>query len=488
MPERRPSHATLLDNHPAMRLFFPILALTLLLTAASATAVHAQSRVVPESREQIQLSFAPVVREAAPAVVNIFTRTTVTTRRTPFEGDPFFERFFGRNFGFGVPRQRQERSLGSGVIVRPEGVIVTNNHVIDGADEITVVLADRREFPADLVHADPRTDLAILRIDADGETLPTLTLRDSDTVEVGDIVLAIGNPFGVGQTVTSGIVSALARTRVGITDFSFFIQTDAAINPGNSGGALVTLDGRLIGINTAIYSRDRQGGSIGIGFAVPSNMVETVINAGISGDTARPWLGASGKSVTADLAAAVGLDRPAGVIIEDVFDGSPAARAGLLPGDVVVRFAGREVPDLQALRYRLATEQPGGTTEIEAIRRGRPVSLSFPLEIAPEEPPRNITQLGAESPLAGLTVANLSPAFNEEIGMPTNKRGVVVLDVNRGSSAARVGFRPQDILLELAGRPVPTVAEVERVIARNRGDWEIVVERNGERRATVVAR
>ncbi|MCR9256815.1 MAG: Do family serine endopeptidase [Alphaproteobacteria bacterium] len=467
-----------------MRTLLSILLICFALTGPAT----AQTRVVPESREDVMLSFAPVVKKAAPAVVNIYTKTTVSTRRSPFAGDPFFERFFGRDFGFGVPQQRQEQSLGSGVIVRSNGVIVTNNHVIDGADEITVILADRREFPARLTYADPRTDLAILEIDTRGEDLPTLTLRDSDTIEVGDIVLAIGNPFGVGQTVTSGIVSALARTRVGITDFSFFIQTDAAINPGNSGGALVTLDGKLIGINTAIYSRDRKGGSIGIGFAVPTNMVDTVISAALSGESARPWFGAAGKSVTSDIADAVGLSRPSGVIIEDVYESSPAHRAGLRPGDVVVGIDGREVPDLQSLRYRLATGKPGDLAELEVIRRGRLTRLELPLEIAPEVPPRNITRLGNISPLAGLTVANMSPAFNEEIGMPSNKRGVIVLDVDRGSSAARVGFRAQDIVLEVAGREIDSVDTLRRTIQRNRSDWPIVVERNGERRSTVVSR
>ena len=272
-------------------------------------------RVVPDTRQEIQLSFAPVVRATAPAVVNIYSRRVVQARASPLFDDPFFRRFFGQGSPLGVPRQRIENSLGSGVIVAPEGVIATNRHVVAGADEVTVVLADRREFEARILGTDERTDVGVLKVETGGESLPYLAFRDSDTVEVGDLVLAIGNPFGVGQTVTSGIVSATAQTRVGITDLNFFIQTDAAINPGNSGGALVDLEGRLIGINTAIYSQS--GGSIGIGFAIPADMVRSVVAGFTSfGRLQRPWLGAAGREVTNDVAHALGLRRPAGVLIE----------------------------------------------------------------------------------------------------------------------------------------------------------------------------
>ncbi|MEX1147469.1 MAG: trypsin-like peptidase domain-containing protein, partial [Sphingomonadales bacterium] len=242
----------------------------------------AQERAVPQSQADVQLSFAPVVKAVTPAVVNIYTRRVVRSdpQASPFFDDPFFRRFFGDGPAMGTPRERVQRSLGSGVIVSADGIIVTSHHVIGEADQITVALYDRREFEAEVVLSDESTDLAVLRIDTEGEELPHLELRDSDTLEVGDLVLAIGNPFGVGQTVTSGIVSAVARTNVGVSDYQFFIQTDAAINPGNSGGALVTLDGKLAGINTAIYSRT--GGSIGIGFAIPSNMVGSVVVAAVT--------------------------------------------------------------------------------------------------------------------------------------------------------------------------------------------------------------
>ncbi|MCC7167320.1 MAG: trypsin-like peptidase domain-containing protein, partial [Rhodospirillales bacterium] len=298
----------------------------LALFALAALPAWAQS--VPQSRDQIRLSFAPLAKQTAPAVVNIYTRKVVQTRQvvSPFMNDPFFQRFFGEQFGMGMPQERIQRSLGSGVIVGAEGVIVTNHHVIKDSDEITVVLSDRREFEAQLVGSDERTDLAVLRIQTKGEKLPALDWGDSDALEVGDLVLAIGNPFGVGQTVTSGIVSALARTTAGITDFQFFIQTDAAINPGNSGGALITMDGKLVGINTAIYSRD--GGSNGIGFAIPAAMGRSVVGGILAtGKPIRPWLGAAGQTVTAEIAQSLGLAKPMGVFVNNLHPGGPAEKA-----------------------------------------------------------------------------------------------------------------------------------------------------------------
>ncbi|HRX40540.1 MAG TPA: trypsin-like peptidase domain-containing protein, partial [Parvularculaceae bacterium] len=278
--------------------------------------IEGAQRVAPQSMAEVHLSFAPIVEKTSPAVVNVFTRSTIN--RTT--GDPFFDRFF--NVG---PREQQ--SLGSGVIVSPDGVIVTNNHVIDGAQEIKVVFADRREFAAKKMFTDPQTDVAVLKIEA-GEALPFLEFGNSDALEVGDVVLAIGNPFGVGQTVTSGIVSALARTAVSISDYQFFIQTDAAINPGNSGGALVDINGNLIGINTAIYSRS--GGSNGIGFAIPARLVQQVIRSAMNGgELKRPWIGASTDSVSADVARVLKLDRPAGAIVSEIWPGGPAAAAGI---------------------------------------------------------------------------------------------------------------------------------------------------------------
>ncbi len=451
--------------------------LVLLLCLVAAPA-FAQPRV-PESREQIALSFAPVVKRAAPAVVNITTRRTQQALPSPLLQDPMFRRFFGDQFpGMG---QRVQSSLGSGVIVDPSGLIVTNFHVIRGAEEIVVSLADRREFEATVARGDERTDLAILRIDARGERLPFLEMRDSDDVEVGDLVLAIGNPFGVGQTVTQGIVSAVARTMAGISDFRFFIQTDAAINPGNSGGALVAMDGRLVGINTAIFSRD--GGSNGIGFAVPANMVNTVVaSVRAGGRLVRGWLGAAGQAVTQDVAAAVGLPRPQGVVLADVFPDGPAERAGLRRGDVVLAVEGREVNDNEALRFRIATQTVGQPVRLTVARQGRTETVSVAVVAPPENPPRDTTPMRGQNPLSGATLANLSPALVEELGLDLPPRGVIVLELRRGSPAANLRLQPGDILARVNEREIRTVEDARRA-AQTPLPWRLTV-RRGERTLT----
>ena len=455
----------------------------LMLLAPAATADEA----VPGSQAEIELSFAPLVKKVAPAVVNIYTRRVVQAQAvSPFLSDPFFRRFFGDDFGFGRPTERIQNSLGSGVLVASDGLIVTNHHVVKDSDEITVVLADRREFDARVVTSDERTDLALLRIDPPAEPLPFLELRDSDDLEVGDLVLAIGNPFGVGQTVTGGIVSALARTRVGIGDFGFFIQTDAAINPGNSGGALVGMDGRLVGINTAIFSRGN-GGSIGIGFAIPSNMVATVIAAERTGGRlVRPWIGAAGQGVTADLAEGVGLDRPGGVILKDLHPAGPAALAGLRVGDVVLAVDGRAVDDPSALRFRLATLPVGGKAKLSVRRLGRDLDVDVDLVAAPEDPPRDETVLDGAHPLTGATVANLSPALAEELSVDGAWRGVIIVTLRRGSIAHRAGLAPGDILLRVNDRETDTVAALREALDRPVSRWRIAFRRAGETRVVVV--
>jgi serine protease Do len=448
---------------------------------SGAGAAWAQDKVIPSSRAEIVLSFAPVVKQVAPAVVNIYAQRIVRQRAiSPLFDDPFFRRFFGDSFG--TERQEVQNSLGSGVIVDESGLVVTNHHVVAGASEITVVLSDRREFAAELVVDDERSDLAVLRIDSAGEKLPVVALKDSDQAQVGDLVLAIGNPFGVGQTVTSGIVSALARTQVDISDFNSFIQTDAAINPGNSGGALVTLDGKLIGINTAIYSRS--GGSIGIGFAVPSNMVRTVIaSARSGGEIMRPWLGLFGQAVTADLAEGVGLDRPRGVIVSQIYPGGPADQAGLKLGDVIVSVDGRPVHDMDALVFRIATRELGGTATLEVWRERHALTLTLPLAVAPETPPRNITQLLERHPLAGATVANLSPALAEELDLSGAWRGVIVIEIVRASAAHRFGFRAGDLIVAVNEREVTRVSELKEALGRASGRWSITFSRDGRLRS-----
>jgi Do/DeqQ family serine protease len=437
----------------------------------------APGRVVPSSAAQLQLSFAPIVAKTAPAVVNVYSRRVVTTR-APMFGDDFFSQFGGPNF-FGVPRQRVEQSLGSGVIVRSDGVIVTNNHVIEDGQDLTVALADRREFAAQVILADQQSDIAILKIDTKGQALPVISFGDSDKAQVGDLVLAIGNPFGVGQTVTSGIVSALARTQAGISNYQFFIQTDAPINPGNSGGALVGIDGKLIGINTAIYSRG--GGSNGIGFAIPSNMVKLVVDQALSqGHVTRPWLGADGQEVTQEIAQSMGLDRPQGVLVTNVQAGSPAAKAGLAVGDLISSINGFSVDDPTSLRYRIATQKPGTTVPLDYLRKGKAIHVDVTLVAPPEIPPRNETVLQGQQPLAGAKVINLSPAANDEYGVDSAQRGVMVIDTLPRSLAQQYGIAKGDIISAINDTKIKRVDDLTHILAQPLNGWHVEILRDGQ--------
>ena len=436
-------------------------------------------KTVPESAQAVTLSFAPLVKQAAPAVVNIFTRKAVKRQTPPLFDDPFFRRFFGDAFP-SQQRERIENSLGSGVIVQPDGLIVTNFHVISGADEIKVVLADRREFTATVLREDERSDLAVLKIDTGGVDFPHIEIGDSDELEVGDLVIAIGNPFGVGQTVTSGIVSGLARTKVGITDFNFFIQTDAAINPGNSGGALVRMDGKLAGVNTAIFSRS--GGSQGIGFAVPANMVRTVIaGAGVAGRLQRPWLGAEMQDVTAEIAEAIGLARPTGALVTELHPDGPARRGGLRVGDIITNIDGQRVDDMESLAFRIATREIGAAADLSVMRLSGDLRIRLPLEAPPEIPAREETLLRGEQPTAGATVVNLSPAVAEERGLNHLATGVVITEVMRGSPAARLGFRPDDVVLRVNDTEIGSVATLLRAVEARPNAWRLAIRRGNQR-------
>jgi Do/DeqQ family serine protease len=451
--------------------------LMLALLGVSAAPSLAEDKQVPKSAGEVRLSYAPIVKRVAPAVVNVYASRTVQTSVSPFFSDPFFRQFFGGR-DFGVPQQRVQRSLGSGVIIDPSGVIVTNNHVVANADEIKVALSDRREFDCEVVLKDERTDLAVLRLkDAKGP-FPTMEFADSDALEVGDLVLAIGDPFGVGQTVTSGIVSALARTQIGVSDYQFFIQTDASINPGNSGGALVDMDGRLVGINTAIFSPS--GGSNGIGFAIPANMVKVVVDSARNGTRVRlPWVGATFQPVTSDIAEGLGVSDARGALVADVAPGSPGFRAGLKSGDLVTSIDGVEIDDPSSLNYRLATKGIGATVKLGLIRGGKPYVATLALEAAPETVPRDAVALKGNSPLSGATVVNLSPAVAEELGYSGNPSGVIVSDVASGSIADQTGFAKGDVILAVNGRKVASTEDVSRATEARPRIWDLTIERNG---------
>jgi Do/DeqQ family serine protease len=414
-----------------------IAAAMLALGAAGASAAETQ---VPASAAEMQLSFAPIVKRVAPAVVNVYASRTVQ-QQSPFFADPFFRQFFG-NLGGGAPSTRVQRSLGSGVIIDPSGLIVTNFHVIAQADEVKVALFDKREFAADIILKDERSDLAVLKLKGDVGTLPTIAYADSDAVQVGDLALAIGDPFGVGQTVTSGIISAFARVPGNANEDQYFIQTDAAINPGNSGGALVDINGRLIGINRMIVSSG--GGSNGIGFAIPSNLVKVVASAALSGGVPkRPWLGADLQEVTPEIAASMTLDTPSGVLVSSVDAKGPADAAGLKSGDLIVAIDGEQVDDVGALSYRLATHKLGTTA------------------------------------LAGLTVLNLSPAVADELSYPGTPKGVIVSDVADGSNAEAAGFRKGDIIAKVNGVTIDTTARLASAAGGAQQYWDLAIRRGG---------
>lgn len=424
-----------------------------------------QPRVAPRDAGSLKTSFAPVVREAAPAVVNISARGIQRVR------DPFFELFGGG------PQSRVTGSIGSGVIVRPDGIVVTNNHVIQNMQEIRVTLNDRREYPAKVLLADERSDIAVLQLENLDGDLPVLRIDDQEQQQVGDLVLAIGNPFGVGQTVTNGIISALNRTETGISDSGSFIQTDAPINPGNSGGALVDMDGELIGINTAIFSRS--GSSSGVGFAVPAAMVKRVVDSAVGGAKAveRAWLGVKGDTVSADIARSLGLERPQGLMVTDVYPGGPGARAGIQQGDVITAIDGAEVNDQGGLNFRVGTKSPNASVAVTVLRDGRSQTLTARVSTLPGDADPGQGTVVGQGALAGLQGVALTPALADRLGGDPFTSGVVVTGLQRNSIPARIGLRPNDLVVQIDGRTVTTVAALGRA---QRGS-ELTIVRNGRR-------
>ncbi len=437
---------------------------------------------VPQSGLHMQLSFSPVVKQSSPAVVNIFTthKVQVRTGFAPLFNDPFFSQFFQ------PPQQMlQERdinSLGSGVIIAEDGMIITSLHVVLGADDIRVVLADKREFSAKIITEDAASDLALLQvIEAGSEPLPQIAIVDSDSLEVGDLVLAIGNPFGVGQTVTSGIVSGLARSAKGINDYNFFIQTDAAINPGNSGGALVNMRGELVGINTAIYSKF--GGSVGVGFAIPSNMVSAMLkNRSPDGSIIRPYFGASFQDVNAEIAQSLGLDsaglgRASGVLVRQVEAGSPADNSNIIAGDVITSFNDKTVDSTAALDFRIGTAVINQPINISIIRQGKVIDGKATLVEASKPNPNDALLLSGSHPLNNVAVIALNQNLASHLGITSQIEGVVVMQI--APTGTKVFVRVGDIITECNGAVIRTPKDLQQALKRNEQLMSLTLIRGG---------
>ncbi len=432
--------------------------LTVLLVAVAAPG-FAQTRV-PQSQAEISLGFAPVVKKAAPAVVNIYAKIVRPGRGSPIFSDPFFQDFFGG--GVSKPRPRVQNSLGSGVILTADGYVVSNFHVVGSATEIRVVTTDRREFHAEVVLGDEESDIAILRLE-NARDLPFLKPRDSDRVEVGELALAIGNPFGVGQTVSSGIISGLARSGTATGNArGYFIQTDAPINPGNSGGALIDVNGDLIGINTSILTRS--GGSNGIGFAIPANLVAEFLRQAKAGNTefVSPWAGMAGQAMSADIAESLGLSLPQGVVVSDLHPLSPLAKAGLRVGDIVTRVDGEEVNSPAEMKFRMVVAGVGGQSVLTRLRGGKSEDVRVDLIAAPETPPAEETTLDDRTVLPGMTVARINPSLITKMGLLLSQTGVVVMDP--GPYGGRAGLRAGDVVQAINGRAINRPQDVARVL------------------------
>jgi Do/DeqQ family serine protease len=435
----------------------------------------------PTSREQIQFSFAPVVKKVSPAVVNIYAVRVVNTQSfSPFFEDPLFKHFFGDALPFGSPHARIQKSLGSGVIVRPDGVVITNYHVIKQAEEIKVVLANGQEYSADIIVRDPRTDLAALKLKVTEKNLPYLELRDADELRVGDIVLAVGNPFGFGQTVTMGIVSGLSRNELGVKDFRSLIQTDAAVNPGNSGGPLVTLDGKIVGINTAIFSNT--GASIGISFAIPSNLVVPILaGADHGGKIVRPWAGISFKNLTKEIASLNGLPNFRGILITKVYKDTPAERSGLRVGDVLLKIDGHEVVNEAAYRFRMATAKPSQTSIFLIWRDQQEKTISITLETPPDTPNNKPIEISGRNPLSGAIVVTLSPAVASDLGIAYEETGgCVILQIKPGSLATLSGLLAGDVIVKINDKDIQNTDHLLRHLTRSRMGWEITFKRGSK--------
>jgi len=418
--------------------------------------------------------FSEVIKPALPAVVNIHSSKVVKSKGTsPFFNDPFFRQFFGDQFGDVQPRAQREQSLGSGVIVTSDGTILTNNHVIDGAQEIKVDLADKRQLAAKVIGSDPKTDIAVLKINATG--LPTLTLGDSSKLNVGDVIFAIGDPFGIGETATMGIVSATGRGGLGIEGYEDFIQTDAAINPGNSGGAMIDLHGNLVGINTAILSHG-SGGNEGIGFAIPINMAHSVMDQIVAhGKVVRGYLGVYIQDVTPQIARAFHLSQNGGVLVGDVTPDTPASRAGLKKGDVITALNGNPVNDRNQLTLRISQTAPGTTVKLTVLRDGETKDFTVTLGELPERAQQENPGEASGGALEGVDVQELTPDIAQQLNLPAGVRGVVVTSVDPASAAAAAGLNRGMVIQEVNHKPVNNVREFKQALASAEKDSQVLL-------------
>ncbi|MFA3920425.1 trypsin-like peptidase domain-containing protein [Ruegeria hyattellae] len=448
---------------------------TLIALSLAAASMASAETAVPKSQAEISLGFAPVVKQAAPAVVNIYAKIIRQGRASPLFSDPFFRDFFQ---GRAAPRKRVENSLGSGVILTEDGYVVSNYHVVGMATEIRVVTTDRREFEAEVVLGDRENDIAILKLFG-AQGLPSLDLRDSDQVEVGELALAIGNPFGVGQTVSSGIVSGLARSGTATGNArGYFLQTDAPINPGNSGGALVDVNGDLIGINTSILTRS--GGSNGIGFAIPAKLVAEFLRQAQDGSIAfqQPWAGMSGQQMTVDIAESLGLHLPTGFVLSDLHPLSPFAKAGFRAGDVITHMDGQEVNSPPEMKFRMAVAGIGGTALVTRYRGGASDQVDVAMHPAPDEPSAQETTLDDYTVLPGLTVARANPAVIVRLALSVSTEGVAVVDP--GPLGNRAGIRRGDIVVSINGHEIDAPPDVQRTLT-DPGRWvRMVLNRRGQ--------
>ena len=430
-----------------------------------------------------RIGFAPVVKKVLPTVVNISSSKVVKTPAgfSQMPSDPWFRQFFGDDFGgqFNVPREQREQGLGSGVIVSPEGYIMTNNHVIDGASDIRVTLSDKREFKARLIGTDAKTDIAVLKIDA--SDLPSIVIGDSSKVQIGDYALAVGDPFGVGQTVTMGIVSAThRRTNLGIEDYEDFIQTDAPINPGNSGGALVNDRGELVGINTAIIAHGSEGNQ-GIGLAVPVNLARTVMDEILkNGKVTRAYLGIIPQDVTPAIAKAFGVKEPLGALVSDVSPNSPAQKSGLERGDIIVELDGKPVADSNQLRMTVSMMHPDTNVRLKVLRNGTERDMTVNLgELPVKEASLENDRNGSKSSLSGVSVEDMDTQTARQLGLPPNTSGVVVTGINPSSRAAGSGLQRGDVIQEVNRQSIKTSSDFERAMRNSKDETLLLVNRRG---------